>query len=59
MDPQIKRDIQTILEKSTHCQTTLDELALLRIALRRYLETNDAEEAVAWAAREISTSLSK
>lgn len=59
MDPQTKKDLQNLLSQTSGCQTPLDELALIRAALRRYLETGDAEEAVAWAARELSNSLSR
>lgn len=52
-------DLQLILDRATgQGLSLLDELTLLRTSLRRYLETGDAEEAVAWAAREISNSVS-
>lgn len=37
----------------------MDEVALLRIALRAYMEGQSAEDAVAWAAWQISNSLTQ
>jgi hypothetical protein len=54
---QLTKDLEYILDQSTGA-TLLDELSLIRISLRRYLETGDAREAVAWAAEKISNSVS-
>lgn len=52
-------DLQLILDRATGTGLSLlDELTLLRTSLRRYLETGDAEEAVAWAAQQIGNSVS-
>lgn len=56
---QTTNDLQLILDQATATGLPLlDELTLLRTSLRRYLETGSAEEAVAWAAKEISNSVS-
>jgi hypothetical protein len=52
-------DLNRLLDLATGTGLSLlDELTLLRAALRRYLETGDPDEAVAWAAKEISNSVS-
>ncbi len=56
-DPQLTTDLNHILDQVTGLPL-LDELSLLRISLRRYAETGDAVEAVAWAAEQISNSVS-
>lgn len=48
-----------LLDESLQATTTLDELALLRASLRAYVEGMTAEDAIAWAAGEISNSLTK
>lgn len=59
LPPKTNDDLNHILDQATGTgMTLLDELTLLRTSLRRYLETGDAQEAVAWAAREISNSVS-
>lgn len=57
MEPHTRADLDLILQRVTGAATTLDELGLLRMALRRYMEGHPADEAVAWAANEISKSL--
>lgn len=52
-----RQDIDRILQLVLGARTPTDELALLRAALRRYVETGDPEEAVAWAARHIANSI--
>lgn len=52
-----RQDIDRILTLVLGARNTLDELALLRAALRRYMETGDPEEAVAWAARQIADTI--
>lgn len=54
---QLNTDLSYILDQATG-MPLLDELSLLRISLRRYLETGNAREAVAWAAEQISNSVS-
>jgi hypothetical protein len=55
---QVKRDLDYILRETVAtAANTLDELTLLRAATRRYMETGDAEGAVAWAAGRLSDSL--
>jgi hypothetical protein len=55
---QIRNDLDYILTQAQGTTTMLDELSLIRIAIRRYAETGNAEEAVAWAAGQISNSVS-
>jgi hypothetical protein len=54
---KLQNDLDYIL---TQClgMPLLDELAMIRASLRRYSETGNAEEAVAWAANQISNSVS-
>lgn len=55
---KLQNDLDYIL---THClgtTTLLDEVAMIRASIRRYSETGNAEEAVAWAAEQISNSVS-
>jgi hypothetical protein len=59
MSRDIKKDVNFILDESLQAINTLDELALLRASLRAYVEGMTAEDAVAWAAGEISNSISK
>lgn len=55
---KVQEDLQWILQETLQLPTMLDELSLLRISLRRYLETGDASEAVRWAAEQMSNSVS-
>lgn len=57
MSRDLKKDIDFILDQSLQAVSTLDELALLRASLRAYVEGMSAEDAIAWAAAEISNSL--
>lgn len=59
VDPQVAADLRHILEHTAAVGTVHDELVLLRIALRRYVETGDAVNAVAWAANEMSAVISR
>lgn len=54
---KLQNDLDYIL---THCLglPLMDELAMIRASIRRYSETGNAEEAVAWAAEQISNSVS-
>lgn len=55
---QVKRDLDQILRETlATAATPLDELTLLRAATRRYLETGDPTDAVAWAAGRLSDSI--
>lgn len=56
---QTRLDIEQIIDGCTCVGTILDELTLLRVALRCYLEGMDPEDAVAWACEQLSNSLSK
>ena len=53
----VRDDLDYILLAVTQLPNVLDELALLRVAIRAYQEGRSAEEAVAWAAQQISNSL--
>lgn len=53
----LQDDIDTILQRTLGCATPLDELALLRTALRKYVETGNAAESVAWAAERVGTTI--
>lgn len=55
--PQVKIDLDHILQEALTACTTHDELSLIRVSLRRYSDTGDAKEAVAWAAQKLSDSL--
>lgn len=57
--PQVADDLRHILERTAAVGSVHDELVLLRIALRRYVETGDAANAVAWAAEEMSAVISR
>lgn len=59
VEPQVARDLTYILDATRATGTLHDELALLRIAVRRYTEVGNAEEAVAWAATELSNVLTR
>lgn len=50
-------DLDYILTSVTGATTVLDELTLLRAALRYYAEGHSAEDSVAWAAHQISNSI--
>lgn len=58
LPPNIDEDIRYILETVIGAAGPADELALLRVSLRRYLEGQSAVDAVAWAAEELSKSIS-
>lgn len=53
----VKSDIDYILQQATQAASMQDELALLRTALRAYTQGMTAQDAVAWAAKELSKSL--
>lgn len=59
MREQITDDIDYILQEVTACGSPLDELALLRTSLRAYKEGRSAVDAVAWAAQQLSNSISR
>lgn len=59
VEPNVLRDLSHILDATRATGTLHDELALLRIAVRRYTEVGNAEEAVAWAATELSNVLTR
>jgi hypothetical protein len=56
---QVKSDIEIILQQVTGAGSPQDELALLRASLRCYLEGMTPGDAVAWAAKELSKSISQ
>jgi hypothetical protein len=58
-DEQTSNDIDYILQQATQCRTLLDELAMLRVAFRAYANGMSAADAVAWAAKEISESITR
>jgi hypothetical protein len=57
-DPPVKKDLEYILDQVVGVSPK-DELTLLRAALRYYAEGHSAQDAVAWAANELSLSLTK
>lgn len=59
VEPQVAADLRHILETTIAVGTVHDELVLLRVALRRYVETGHAADAVAWAANEMSAVISR
>ena len=50
-------DIYEIVESCTGVGTLLDELTLLRTSLKAYCNGAEPNEAVAWAAKQLSDSL--
>lgn len=54
-----KNDIDQIIDGCTGVGNLLDELTLLRAALRAYTEGMAPDEAVAWACQQLSNSLTK
>ena len=52
-------DIYFIVEQCTGVGTLLDELTLLRTSLKAYCNGAEPDEAVAWAAKQLSDSISK
>lgn len=59
VDPHVATDIAHLLDATCATGTLHDELVLLRASLRRYVEVGNAPEAVAWAAAELSASISR
>ena len=55
----LQEELNTILQAVTGAATPGDELALLRVSLRKWAEGMPPAEAVAWAAENLSLSLSK
>jgi hypothetical protein len=56
---QVNLDLDQILREAViEAANPMDELTLLRAAIRRYLQTGDAHEAVPWAADNIARSIS-
>ena len=58
-DINILDDIYEIVESCTGVGTLLDELTLLRTSLKAYCNGADPDVAVAWAAKQLSDSISK
>ena len=58
-DINILDDIYEIVESCTGVGTLLDELTLLRTSLKAYCNGADPDEAVAYAARQLSDALTK
>jgi hypothetical protein len=58
-DNQTKKDIDVILHNCMGAATILDELTLIRTALRLYLDGHEPTDAVAKAAEALSLSISK
>lgn len=56
---QIHADINEILETSSEAGTVLDELTILRAALRAWMEGKPPADAVAWAAQQLSNAITK
>lgn len=54
---KIQKDIDYIIDQCTDAGSLIDELSLLRISLRAYIDGADAEEAVAWASRKLSDTI--
>lgn len=52
-------EIYSIIESCTGVGTLLDELTLLRVALKAYCNGAEPEDAVAWAAKHLSDIISK
>lgn len=59
MTESVRNDIEFILENSMFAGTLLDELSLLRIALRAYLDGAEPGVAIAWAAGKISDTITQ
>jgi hypothetical protein len=57
VDEQTINDIEYILDSVREVSYPHDELSLLRISLRRYLQGETAEESVAWAAGKLSETI--
>lgn len=58
-DLQTLEDIYQIVESCTCVGSVLDELTMLRIALKAYCNGADPDEAVAWASKQLSDSITK
>jgi hypothetical protein len=56
--PSVQQDLEYILDQVVGVSPR-DELTLLRAALRYYAEGHSAPDSVAWAANELSLSLTK
>lgn len=59
MTDEIRNDIDFIIQECTGVGNLLDELALLRISIRAYCEGAKPEDAVLFACKELSNSLTK
>ncbi len=59
VDPRVATDLAYILDQTCAVGQLHEELILLRIALRAYAERGNAQDAVAYAAREVSNVLSR
>lgn len=57
--PEVAHDLDLLLTGVLGCQTPLDELHLLRVALRRYAETGNAAQALAEAAGRLSDAFTR
>ena len=57
--PQVARDLDQLLTAALGCASPLDELSLLRVALRRYIQSGDPAEAVAWAAETLGAAFTR
>jgi hypothetical protein len=58
-DRQTRQDLDLLLRETVGAGTVLDELTLLRTALRLYCQGQDPGEAIAQAAHMLSDSLTK
>jgi hypothetical protein len=59
VDPRVASDLAYILDQTVAVGQLHEELILLRIALRKYAECGRAQDAVAYAAAEVSDVLSR
>lgn len=58
-DLKTQLDIEAIIDGCTGVGELMDELTLLRVSLRAYLEGKDPADAVAWACEQLSNSITK
>lgn len=58
-DPQLKSDLDRIIDDCTGVGDILDELSLLRVSLRAYVEGMNPGDAVAYASEQLSNSITQ